>query len=152
MIRTIIKEPSSILRKKSQKVTKFNDNLLQLIRDMFDTMYAYGGIGLAAIQVSVPERVIVVDIGKEKWYFVNPEISDKSDEEVKLLEGCLSIPDKTAELKRVKSITLGYQDINGDFLNMQFQGYECRAILHEMDHLEGILFTDLIESTKLLDK
>jgi len=150
-----------ILRKKVDQVTKITDNTIELIRYMFDTMHNANGIGLAANQVGLNKSIFVVDIspveGYEKYkpvVMINPKIVNRSDEKVGIEEGCLSIPDVRAEIMRPKEITIKYQDANLDEQQLDADDLLARVLQHEFDHLQGILFTDLIsdEVRKELNK
>lgn len=150
-----------ILRKKVDQVTKITDNTIELIRYMFDTMHNANGIGLAANQVGLNKSIFVVDIspveGYEKYkplVMINPKIVNRSDEKVGIEEGCLSIPDVRAEIIRPKEITIKYQDANLDEQQLDADDLLARVLQHEFDHLQGILFTDLIsdEARKELNK
>jgi len=126
---------------------------LQLIRDMLETMYVANGIGLAAIQIGVPKRIIVIDLSKEKnkktpMYFVNPLIIKKNDEKTTYEEGCLSVPNQFAEIDRPSKCEVEYLDYNGNKQNLQAEGLLATCIQHEIDHLEGILFIDYLSKLK----
>lgn len=150
-----------ILRKKVDQVSKITDNTIELIRFMFDTMRSANGIGLAANQVGVNKSIFVIDIspveGYEKYKpitMINPTIVTRSDEKVILEEGCLSIPDIRAEIPRPKEITIKYQDADLTEHKIDADDLFARVIQHEYDHLQGVLFTDLIsdELKKELNK
>lgn len=132
----------------SDPVTKFDRNLRTLVRDMFDTMYSADGVGLAAIQVGVKQRVLVLDLehfGFVKGVFVNPEVVEASEEEQDSDEGCLSVPGLSAKLKRPRYVKVRYQDLNGNERYIEGEMLLARALLHEMDHLDGKVFIDLLE-------
>ena len=144
-IQKIITEPNKILRQKSIAVEKVDKNIQRLMDDMLETLYAAPGIGLAAIQVGVAKRVIVIDTsrGREKepknpMYFVNPEIFWKSEEKNIYEEGCLSVPNQFAEIDRPKQCHLKYLDYNGNPKEIKAEGLLASCIQHEIDHLEGI--------------
>ena len=125
----------------------------ELMDDMLDTMYAAPGIGLAAIQIGVPKRIIVMDISrdedkKEPRYFVNPVIKNKNNETSKYEEGCLSVPDQFAEIERPNECEVEYLDYNGKKQLLKADGLLATCIQHEMDHLEGILFIDYLSKLK----
>ena len=125
----------------------------RLMDDMLDTMYAAPGIGLAAIQIGVPKRIIVMDISrdedkKEPRYFVNPVIKNKNDETSKYEEGCLSVPDQFAEIERPNECEVEYLDYNGKKQLLKADGLLATCIQHEMDHLEGVLFIDYLSKLK----
>ena len=152
-LREILTEPNEILRKKSLPVEKFDEDLQQLMKDMLDTMYAAPGIGLAAIQIGVPKRVIVLDLSskdepKNPMYFINPEIITKSESKSTYEEGCLSVPGQFAEIDRPDKCHIKYLDYNGQQKEIKAEGMIATCIQHEMDHLEGILFIDYLSKLK----
>ena len=152
-IKIILTEPNKILRQKSLKVEKVDDDLRKLMDDMLETMYAAPGIGLAAIQVGVPKRVIVLDIApkdspKNPMFFVNPEIIKKSETNSTYEEGCLSVPGQFAEIDRPDKCNLKYLDYFGQSKEILAEGMLATCIQHEMDHLEGILFIDYLSKLK----
>ena len=163
-IRKILTEPNKILRKKSLKVENVNKDIQSLMDDMLETLYAAPGIGLAAIQVGVAKRVIVMDIsrsrndiGRDKkedkeqknpMYFVNPEIVWKSEDKFTYEEGCLSVPNQFAEIDRPKQCNVKYLDYNGQPQELKADGLLSICIQHEIDHLEGILFIDYLSKLK----
>jgi len=152
-LRQILTEPNKILRQKSLLVDEVNDEVRKLMDDMLETMYAAPGIGLAAIQVGVPKRVIVLDIAqkegqKSPMHFVNPEIIQKSDNNTTYEEGCLSVPGQFAEIDRPDQCLVKYLDYNGEKKEINAKGMLATCIQHEMDHLEGILFIDYLSKLK----
>ena len=152
-IKTIITEPNKILRQKSLTVDKVDDELRKLMDDMLETMYAAPGIGLAAIQVGVPKRVIVLDIApkdapRNPMYFVNPQIITKSEINSTYEEGCLSVPGQFAEIDRPDKCNLRYLDYYGRPKEIQAEGMLATCIQHEIDHLNGILFIDHLSKLK----
>ena len=152
-IRTIITEPNKILRQKSLPVNKIDKVEQRLMDDMLETMYNAKGIGLAAIQIGIPKRIIVMDISKndEKnnpMYFVNPLIKNKIPETSTYEEGCLSVPNFFAEMDRSKKCDVEYQDYSGNKKILKAEGLLATCIQHEMDHLEGILFIDYLSKLK----
>ena len=152
-IKTILTEPDKLLRQVSKPVEKVGDLERELMKDMLDTMYTAKGIGLAAIQIGVPKRIIVMDISKEEnkkkpMYFVNPIIIKKNDEKVTYEEGCLSVPNQFAEIDRPSKCEVEYLDYNGNKQNLKAEGLLATCIQHEMDHLEGILFIDYLSKLK----
>ena len=152
-VRIILTEPNKLLRKISEPVEKVGDEERTLMDDMLDTMYDAPGIGLAAIQIGVPKRIIVMDIGrdenkKEPRYFVNPVIKNKNDEKAKYEEGCLSVPDQFAEIERPNACEVEYLDYDGKKQLLKADGLLATCIQHEMDHLEGILFIDYLSKLK----
>ena len=152
-LREILTEPNKTLRQKSLKVEKVDEDLQRLMNDMTETMYAAPGIGLAAIQIGVPKRVIVLDISqkegiKKPMYFVNPEIINKSENNSTYEEGCLSVPGQFAEIDRPDKCHVKYLDYNGQAKEIKAEGMLATCIQHEMDHLEGILFIDYLSKLK----
>ena len=148
-IRKILTEPDLFLRQKSIKVDKVDDEIRSLMNDMLETMYEAPGIGLAAIQVGVPKRVIVIDLSrtdekKNPLYFVNPEIITNSDNEATYEEGCLSVPGQFAEINRPDKCKVKFLDYNGREQILEAEGLLATCIQHEIDHLEGILFIDYL--------
>ena len=152
-IKTILTEPDKLLRQVSKPVEKVGDIERELMKDMLDTMYTAKGIGLAAIQIGVSKRIIVMDISKEEnkkkpMYFVNPIIIKKNDEKATYEEGCLSVPNQFAEIDRPSKCEVEYLDYNGNKQNLQAEGLLATCIQHEIDHLEGILFIDYLSKLK----
>lgn len=133
-----------ILRKKSRKVEKINDRLLVLLDDMVDTMHQEEGVGLAAPQIGILKRAIVIDIGEGPLKLINPEIIDAKGESIDL-EGCLSIPNESGKVKRPYKVKVKYMDVNGHDVIMEAEGFLARVLCHEIDHLDGILYTDKLE-------
>lgn len=144
-IRKIVLVPDPILKEKAKTVTKFNSRLHKLLDDMADTMYDAPGVGLAAPQVGVSKRVIVVDDGQGLIEVVNPELSRMSGEQLDPPEGCLSIPGLLGEVRRAEKVYLKGQDRNGEAFELEAEGYLARIFQHEVDHLNGVLFTDIAE-------
>ena len=152
-IKTILTEPNTLLRQVSQPVEQVGEPEKELMNDMLETMYAANGIGLAAIQIGVPKRIIVMDLSKEEnkklpMYFVNPIITKKNDEKTTYEEGCLSVPNQFAEIDRPSKCEVEYLDYNGNKQNLQAEGLLATCIQHEIDHLEGILFIDYLSKLK----
>ena len=152
-VKTILTEPNKLLRKVSKEVEKIGDEERTLMDDMLHPMYDAPGIGLAAIQIGVPKRIIVMDISrdenkKEPRYFVNPVIKNKNNEKVKYEEGCLSVPDQFAEIERPNTCEVEYLDYKGKKQLLKADGLLATCIQHEMDHLEGILFIDYLSKLK----
>ena len=152
-IRKILTEPDPFLRQKSKIVEQVDDEVRNLMDDMLETMYAAPGIGLAAIQIGVPKRVIVIDLSKEKekkdpMYFINPEIVTKSEKDASYEEGCLSVPNQFAEINRPNTCKVKYLDYKGDEKILDAKGLLATCIQHEIDHLEGILFIDYLSKLK----
>jgi peptide deformylase len=146
-IRLIVKHPDAVLRERALEVTKFNANLHKLLDDMADTMYDADGVGLAAPQVGILKRVIVVDVGDEHELIelVNPEIVSKEGEQLGP-EGCLSIPGLQGDVRRANRVVIRGQDRNGKPIQYESTEFLSRALLHEIDHLNGVLFIDSAES------
>ena len=149
----IITAPDPRLKTVSQPVDKVDDDLRKLMDDMLETMYEAPGIGLAAVQVGVAKRVLVMDIAEEDGkknplYFVNPEIVEESGDIAIYNEGCLSLPDQYAEVERPAEITVRYLDYEGEMRETRATGLLATCLQHEMDHLEGILFVDHLTSLK----
>ncbi|WP_127534148.1 peptide deformylase [Paenibacillus kobensis] len=147
-IRIIVKDPDPVLREVAKEVTKFTPNLHKLLKDMAETMYDAEGVGLAAPQIGISKRVIVVDIGDEESgliEMVNPVIVSSEGEQLGP-EGCLSIPNLNGDVKRADLIKIAGQDRNGNPFEVEASGFLARAFQHEIDHLNGVLFTDIAES------
>ena len=151
-IKTIITEPNEILRQISKPVSSVGNQERKLMDDMLETMYAANGIGLAAIQIGVPKRIIVMDISKDgkknPMYFVNPKIKNKHKEKSTYEEGCLSVPNYFAEVDRPKYCEVEYLDYQGKNKILKAEGLLATCIQHEMDHLEGVLFIDYLSKLK----
>ena len=152
-VRTILTEPNKILRQISQTVESVGKEEQLLMDDMLETMYAANGIGLAAIQVGIPKRIIVMDISKdenkkEPMYFVNPVIKNKNPVKSTYEEGCLSVPNLFAEIDRPSKCDIEFLDYNGNKQTISAEGLFATCIQHEMDHLEGILFIDYLSKLK----
>ena len=152
-IREILIEPNRLLRQVSKPLDKVTKDEQSLMDDMLETMYSANGIGLAAIQIGVPKRIIVMDISKEEEkkeprYFVNPVIKNKDPLKFTYEEGCLSVPNQFAEIDRPSKCEVEYLDYNGNKQNLQAEGLLATCIQHEIDHLEGILFIDYLSKLK----
>jgi len=152
-IRTILTEPNKILRQVSKPVELVGKEEQKLMDDMLQTMYHSNGIGLAAIQIGIPKRIIVLDISKNEeeknpMCFVNPIINNKDSENSTYEEGCLSVPNYFAEVDRPKKCDVEYLDYNGQKKFLKTEGLLATCIQHEMDHLEGILFIDYLSKLK----
>jgi len=154
----IVEVPDPRLRQISKPVDKVDDGIRTLVADMFETMYAAPGIGLAAIQVGVPQRILVIDLQepeeedgdpvKDPRVFINPEIVEHSDQDVPYTEGCLSVPDQYAEVDRPDRIRARWLDLDGEAHEEEITGLLATCLQHEMDHLEGILFIDHLSRLK----
>ena len=139
-LRNIVKFGDPILNKTSRKIEKFDDRLAILIDDMLETMYQANGVGLAAVQVGMLKRVVVIDIGDGPMELVNPEITMREGEQ-RESEGCLSLPGKYGVTVRPMKVQVKAQDRNGKWQVFAGEGLKARAFCHEIDHLDGILFT-----------
>src|SRR3954466_11122082 len=154
----IIETPDPLLRRKSVPVEAFTPALQTLIDDMFETMYAAPGIGLAAIQVGVPQRILVIDLQepeeeggepvRDPRVFINPEILEQSEQDVPYTEGCLSVPDQYAEVDRPDRIRARWLDLDGKPREEEITGLLATCLQHEMDHLNGVLFIDHLSRLK----
>jgi peptide deformylase len=152
-VKSILTEPNKLLRQVSKLVKKVGSDERKLMDDLLETMYAANGIGLAAIQIGVPKRIIVMDISrnpekKEPRYFVNPVLKNKNPEKATYEEGCLSVPNQFAEIDRPNKCDVEYLDYNGKKKLLKADGLLATCIQHEMDHLEGILFIDYLSKLK----
>ena len=152
-VKEILTEPNKILRQVSKSVEKVTKNEQLLMDDMLETMYHANGIGLAAIQIGVPKRIIVMDISKSNekknpMYFVNPIIKNKNKDLSTYEEGCLSVPNQFAEVDRPTTCEVEYLDYSGEKKILKASGLLATCIQHEMDHLEGILFIDYLSKLK----
>ena len=151
--RNIVIEPDPILRKKSEPLEEVNNDLRKLMDEMLETMYEAPGIGLAAVQVGILKRLIVIDVSKDKekkdpLFLINPEITFKSNKTSTYEEGCLSLPGHFAEVERPAECHLNYVDYNGNKKDIKANGLLATCIQHEIDHLDGILFIDHISKLK----
>lgn len=156
----ILEAPDPRLRTISSPVEAINDDLQRLIDDMFETMYAAPGIGLAAIQVGVPKRVLVMDLQepesdeegappvKKPMVFINPEILESSEELSVYNEGCLSVPEQFAEVERPATVRASWMDREGRIHEEKLEGLLATCLQHEMDHLQGVLFVDHLSRLK----
>ena len=152
-LRTIITAPDPRLKKKSKPVASVDDGVRQLMDDMLETMYAAPGIGLAAPQIDVLQRVIVIDIDREDTktgplFMANPEIVEASDEDATYDEGCLSLPAHYSEVVRPARVTVRYLDRDSQQQTLACEGLLATCVQHEIDHLDGILFVDHISALK----
>jgi peptide deformylase len=159
-IRPILEAPDPRLRVVSKPVESIDDDLRTLVADMFETMYDAPGIGLAAIQVGVPLRVLVIDLQErdgegdeaqtinDPRVFINPEILEPADDRNRYNEGCLSVPDHYAEVDRPASCRARWMDLDGTLHDERIEGMLATCLQHEMDHLEGILFIDHLSRLK----
>ena len=160
-IRPIFETPDPVLRQTSRPVETFDDELKTLVADMFETMYAAPGIGLAAVQVGVPIRLLVIDLQepadpedpeskpvRDPRVFINPEVLWHSDHDVPYTEGCLSVPEQYAEVMRPDRIRARWQDVSGKAYEEEIEGLLAVCLQHEMDHLNGVLFIDHLSRLK----
>jgi len=151
--RNIVIEPDPILRRKSEPLEEVNNDLRKLMDEMLETMYEAPGIGLAAVQVGILKRLIVIDVSKDKekkdpLFLINPEITFKSNKTSTYEEGCLSLPGHFAEVERPAECHLNFVDYNGNKKDIKANGLLATCIQHEIDHLDGILFIDHISKLK----
>lgn len=146
-VREIVIYPEDILKKKCQKVEKFDEELKTLVEDMAETMYAAPGVGLAANQVAVNAQVCVIDVADgdnfDLHVFVNPEIIHRQDE-IEWEEGCLSFPSILVDVSRSKRVTVRAQDVEGNFFELEAEDLLAVAIQHELDHLNGVSLADKV--------
>ena len=152
-IKEILTEPNQVLRQVSKPVDQVTKEEQLLMDDMLETMYNANGIGLAAIQIGIPKRIIVMDISKKDgeknpMYFVNPIIKNRNKDMSTYEEGCLSVPNQFAEVDRPATCEVEYLDYNGEKKLLKANGLLATCIQHEMDHLEGILFIDYLSKLK----
>ncbi len=140
-VRKIRYDSDPVLRKKSREIEEVNDRIKELLNDLVDTMYELDGVGLAAPQVGVLRRAVVIDIGDGPIKMVNPIITEKSGD-VLDVEGCLSVLDKSGIVERPESLVASFTDENGNRMKIEASGLLARAICHELDHLDGVLYTD----------
>jgi peptide deformylase len=150
----IITVPNPILRKKAHKVSDFGKELQTLISDMVETLRDAPGVGLAAPQVAIPLRLIVVEFGdaddenvpKKLYILANPEIIEKSEEKIMGIEGCLSVPDLIGEVERYEWVVVKGLNRHGKVFKIRAEGWLARIFQHEIDHVEGIVYTDLTDN------
>jgi peptide deformylase len=152
-VRDIIKLPDKRLRLVSEPIKRIDDSIRKLVDDMFDTMYKAPGIGLAAIQIGVPKRVIILDLSKKEddhkpLVFINPEVTWASEEKSKYEEGCLSIPEYYEEVERPAKVKVKYLDLDGKAHETEVKGLLATCLQHEIDHVNGVLFIDHLSRLK----
>ena len=140
-IRNIVKKGDDVLRKTSREVTEINDRIITLLDDMYETMLDDNGVGLAAVQVGILRRVVVIDIGEGKIELINPKII-KTEGEQREIEGCLSCPGESGYTIRPMKVTVEALNRKGEKFTVSGEGLLARAFCHELDHLDGILFID----------
>lgn len=145
-IRNLREEGDEILKKISRPIEVIDDRIKALSEDMFDTMHKYDGLGLAAVQVGILKRLIVIDLydGETKFALVNPEVIWHSDEMEEFDEGCLSFPNQFGKVKRYSKVKVKAQDLEGDNVTLEAEGLLAQALQHEIDHLNGEVFKDKI--------
>ncbi len=146
-LKEIIRYPDPVIRKKSEFVEEVNEEIKQLIKDMTDTMYASSGVGLAAVQIGVLKRVIVVNVGEELITMVNPEILENEGES-QMEEGCLCLPGVLIEIKRSEKVKVKGLNDKGEEIVVDVEGLLARALQHEVEHLDGILIIDKVSRIK----
>jgi len=149
-LRTVLVFPDSRLRNIAKEITVFDSKTRELATDMAETMYAENGIGLAAIQINVQQRMITVDVSEDRSELItliNPTITHSSGEQV-CQEGCLSVPEIYAEVTRAEKISVSAQDVNGDSFTIEADGLLAVCIQHEIDHLDGKVFVDYLSPAK----
>ncbi|KNF08738.1 peptide deformylase Def [Gottschalkia purinilytica] len=140
-IRQLRLEGDPLLRKKSREIEKIDDKIKTLVKDMIETMYKEEGVGLAAPQVGILKRVVVIDVGEGLFTIINPEIIEEQGEIIDY-EGCLSIPGQSGKVSRPAKIKVKYTDIDGNEKIVEAEGFLARAFCHEIDHLDGVLYID----------
>jgi len=138
----IVKIGDSVLKERAKPVKSVTPNIIKLLKNMADTMYEYKGAGLAAPQIGISKRVVVIDIGEGLIEMINPEIIEVSEETEVDAEGCLSIPGVRAEVERCKKVTVRFLNSDGEEVEITGEGFLARAFQHEIDHLNGTLFTE----------
>ncbi len=151
----LVTSPNPILKTKSITVDKIDKDFQKFLDDLLETMYHEEGAGIAAVQVGVPKRVFILDMGKRKseqlknpTFFINPEIIHVSDEQVSLEEGCLSFPGGRVTILRPEAVKLRYLDYDGNKQEQEFDHYMARGVFHENDHLDGITMPDRLSAIK----
>lgn len=152
MVREVLVYPDPALKQKSKPVAKVDDAIRELVKDMTETMYAEEGVGLAAPQIGVHKRIIVIDAsprqeGEKLRVFINPELVE-ADGRTKYTEGCLSIPGEAEEIERFQKVSVRALDLRGEPFELEAEGLLSIALQHEMDHLDGVLFVDRLSSLK----
>jgi peptide deformylase len=152
-IRPIIQLPDKRLRRVSEPVAKIDAEVKKLVADMFETMYEAPGVGLAAVQIGVPKRIVTIDATrgeeeKQPFVLINPEILWASDEKSVLEEGCLSIPEYIDEVERSAKVKARFLDLEGRTIEVEAEGLFARVMQHEIDHINGVLFIDHLSKLK----
>ena len=148
-LRNILLETDELLRKKSRPVEKFDQRLWTMLDDMLETMDEANGVGLAAPQIGILRRAVIIDVGEGLYELINPKIVYQSEETQNDVEGCLSSPGEFGMVERPMKVRAEYQDRNGEHCTVEAEGLFARAICHECDHLDGRLFKDL--ATEMVD-
>lgn len=145
-IRTLRYEGDEILKKKSREITEIDDRIKELADDMFDTMHKFDGLGLAAVQVGILKRIIVIDLYDDvsKFCLINPEIVEMSEETAEIEEGCLSYPNQFGKVKRAVKVKVKTLDLDGKTVTIEAEGLLAQALQHEIDHLNGETFKEKI--------
>jgi peptide deformylase len=148
----VVKYPDPVLAKMGERVTEFTPELEQLVEEMFDSMYAAEGIGLAAPQIGISKQITVIDVSfkerpEDKLVLINPEVLDREGRQVEE-EGCLSLPDIRAKVERASWVKVRAQNVKGEFFEIEGEELLARALLHEIDHLHGVLFIDRVSRLK----
>lgn len=138
----IVTVPNEVLRQKAKKVEKINQGVIRVLDNMKDTMYQFDGVGLAAPQIGISKRIIVVDPGDNYMEIINPEITERSGEQTGS-EGCLSVPGVNGLVSRANQVVVRGMDRNSQIIEVEAEGLLARIFQHEIDHLDGVLFTDL---------
>ena len=142
-IKTVVKNPANILNKKTKEVDVINEDIIQLLDDLYDTMVEHDGVGIAAPQINVGLRVAIVELGEDILEMINPIVIETRGEEEDV-EGCLSFPDLFGMVKRPTYVKMEASDREGRIYELEAEDFEARAILHEIDHLDGVLFDSKI--------
>lgn len=151
-VRTIVLRGDPVLRQKAKKVRRVDNYTRQLVQDLIDTVHSAHGAGLAAPQIGVPLRAIVTNVEDQLRVVLNPEIVEMSEEEIEADEGCLSIPGWYGPVRRKQRVTVRGMSRTGKPIKIKTEGWEARAFQHEVDHLDGILFTDRMDDPTLLHR
>lgn len=147
-IRNIVKLGDDVLRKVCRTQLTFDDKLALILDDMADTMYKAEGVGLAAPQIGLLRRFCIIDVGDGLLELINPVITEKNGSQIGS-EGCLSVPDRFEEVERPMTVTVRAQDRNGNNFTITAEGFKARALCHEIDHLDGILYIDRLKNKNI---
>ena len=139
-IKEVVKNPAKVLSQKTKEVDVINEDIIQLLDDLYDTMVENDGVGIAAPQINVGLRVAIVELGEDILEMINPVVLETRGEEVEDIEGCLSFPDLFGMVKRPTYVKIEAADREGRIYELEAEDFEARCILHEIDHLDGILF------------